>query len=349
MKDFSKIDKNFKVETKLNEKNIVFKNALEAPFKIYGVFKENGRFRRMPEGVAKQVSEGVHFLHTNTAGGRVRFTTDSRFVAINAKVSDTASFPHFALCGTSGFDLYADGVFCNSFIPPKNLEDSYEKILYFEGNKRREITINFPSYCSVSELYVGLEDGASVGAPTPYKYEKPVVFYGSSITQGGCASTPGMSYENIVSRHLDCNYVNLGFSGNAMAEESIAEYVSTLDMSVFVYDYDHNSPNTEHLQATHERMFKTVREKNPSLPIILMSRPKYMLNDEEKKRLEIITTTYNNAINNNDKNVYLIDNKALTALCLGQGTVDNCHPTDFGFASMAIAVEKVLKDVLMRM
>jgi len=117
-------------------------------------------------------------------------------------------------------------------------------------------------------------------------------------------------------------------------------------MSVFVYDYDYNAPTPEHLMSTHERMFLKVREKNPDLPIIMMSRPQFLLDDDAKKRLEIITTTYNNALNRGDKNVYLIDGPTLMAKAGTEGTVDNCHPNDLGFYSMASALGDVLEKII---
>ena len=79
----------------------------------------------------------------------------------------------------------------------------------------------------------------------------------------------------MISRALDCDYVNLGFWGNAKGEEEMANYIATLKMSAFVYDYDYNAPSAEHLQATHEKMFKIIREKQPNLPIVILSAPKY--------------------------------------------------------------------------
>ena len=345
MSDISKIDKNFEVKTSIERDDIKFYNADNAPFKIYGVFRENGKYRRMPESVAKTVSAGVYALHANTAGGRIRFVTDSQYIAINTKMENIGKMPHFAFTGSIGFDLYVDGVYDRSFTPPTTIEDGYESLVVFEKGVEREITINFPLYSDVKELYIGLQESALLKEAKPYKYEKPVVYYGSSITQGGCASRPGSCYTSVVSRTLDQDHINLGFSGNAKAEEEMIEYIKNLDMSVFVYDYDHNAPSVEHLLNTHEKMFKAIRKQNPTLPIIIMSRPKYYLSEVEKERLEIIRTTYNNAVNSGDKNVYLIDNRMLMELCLNDGTVDNCHPTDYGFASMAKAVIKVMKNI----
>ncbi len=342
----SEIDKNFKIETKLNKNDIVFFDAKDEPFKIYGVFYESGKFRRMPENVAKIVSDGVHWLHSNTAGGRVRFKTNSPYIAINTKMSNVGKMPHFALSGSSGFDLYIGESYRASFIPPFDLNDGYESVIDFGSKKMREITINFPLYSDVNELYVGLSKNAKIEEATPYKYDLPIVYYGSSITQGGCASRPGSSYQAIISRELKVDHINLGFSGNAKAEKEISQYICSLDMCAFVYDYDHNAPTVEHLEATHERMFKEIRKAKPNLPIIMMSRPKYNLTKEEKTRLEIIQRTYENAKANGDNNVYLIDGKALMRLCLSEGTVDNCHPTDLGFFSMARALVKVLKEII---
>ena len=138
------------------------------------------------------------------------------------------------------------------------------------------------------------------------------------------------------------DHINLGFSGSARAQVEIAEYIAKLDMSIFVYDYDYNADDPEFLEATHERMFKTVREKHPDVPIIMMSRPKFCLDGEELKRVEIIKKTYENAKSRGDKNVYFIDGRDLCKYCGDEGLVDNIHPTDHGFASMA----RVLGDLI---
>lgn len=344
--DIANIDKNFKIETKIGKKDIKFFDVKDEPFTVYGVFYENGKFRRMPESVAKTVSEGVHWLHSNTAGGRVKFKTNSSYIAINTKMSNIGKMPHFALTGSSGFDLYISEKYRASFVPPFELNDGYEGVIDFGSRKMREITINFPLYSDVNELYIGLSKNAKIEKTEGYKIDKPIVYYGSSITQGGCASRPGNAYEAIVSQKLSVDHINLGFSGNAKAEKEISDYICSLNMSVFVYDYDHNAPTTQHLEATHERMFKEIRKAKPNLPIIMMSRPKYILSSEEKKRLEIIKRTYENAKNSGDNNVYLIDGRTLMRLCHDEGTVDACHPNDLGFFSMAQAVIKTLKQIL---
>ena len=102
----SKIDSNFAIQTELELDHVKFYDIQQEPFTIYGVFHENGLYRRMPEAVAKAVSPGVERLHQHTAGGRVKFITNSRYVAIKAAMPAIGKMSHFALCGSAGFDLY---------------------------------------------------------------------------------------------------------------------------------------------------------------------------------------------------------------------------------------------------
>lgn len=349
-KNIAEIDKNLAVETNIERDGLCFMDVETAPFKFYGIFKEGESFRRIPEDVARSVSEGVYNLHTHTAGGRVRFVTDSPYVAIKTQYTPS-KMPHFALTGSAGFDMYSecDGEhrYEGTFLPPFDVSDGYESVIDFPERKERIITINFPLYSSVTKLYIGLKEGAVLKEAPKYRIEKPIVYYGSSITQGGCASKPGSSYESILSRRFDCNYVNLGFSGNAKGEDGITDYIKSLDMSIFVLDYDHNAPSTEHLQATHQKMFQAIRKAQPKLPILIMTRPKYYMIPEEMKRHEIIYNTYITAKEQGDENVYFLSGQQLMSLVADNGTVDNCHPTDSGFFSMACAIAGVFDKLLL--
>ena len=348
MSKISDIDVNFKVNEKIIKNGFRFYNAMADVFEINGVVWDGvGNFVRMPVDVAKSVSDNVHYLNFNTAGGRVRFKTDSTHISIIAKMDNIGRMAHFALTGSAGFDLYTKETsgyrYLDCFIPSALDDTGYETTLFMGDKSMREYTINFPLYSGVKELLIGLDEDALLESPSEYKIKKPVVYYGSSITQGGCASRPGNSYESIISRRLDCDYVNLGFAGSARAEEEMAEYIKGLDMSVFVYDYDHNAPSVEYLENTHLKMFKIIREANPELPIIMMGRPQFYLDEDGENRAKVIKNTYDYAVSNGDKNVYLIKNTELMALSQDDGMVDRAHPNDFGFASMALAVGDVLE------
>ncbi len=341
MKNIAEIDKNLAVK-EADEHGFVWYDCLTPPFKVCGLIPTEDGFLRMPRKVAENTSEGVAALVGNTSGGRVRFVTDSPEISIRAKMYDICRASHFALTGAAGFDLYADNNYFGTFIPPYEIEDGFSSTVRSDG-KPHDMVINFPLYSEVKKLEIGVKSGSRLEPAGDYKIEPPIVFYGSSITQGGCASRPGNCYQAVVSRMLDCDYVNLGFSGWGRGEDAIAEYIAGLSMSAFVYDYDYNAPNSAYLLKTHEKMFRTVREKNPSLPIIMMSRPDPRVNEDGRRMRRIIMKNFCDACDAGDKNLYFLDGRSFVRE--GDGTVDGTHPNDLGFRYMADAVGNLLKTI----
>ena len=351
MSEIAKIDKNFDFKTKINRQDVVFYDAKKEPFTIYGLIEEDGVFKRMETTDAEHISDGVLRLHKNTAGGRVRFVTNSPYVAIHAKMDYMFKSPNYALTGSAGFDLYeqkeiGECVYKGAFIPPLDSEGGYEADVELWTEETREIIINFPHYSNVNELYIGIKEGCEISKSKGYKHEDPIVFYGSSITQGACSSRAGTTYTNIVSRELDCDILNLGFSGSAMGEEKMAEYIAGLDMTAFIMDYDFNAPNEEHLLNTHKRFFDIIRNKQKDLKILIMSKPRHKLGPSDLRRKEIIEKTYLDAKNAGDNNVAFLSGEELIPAEYNEiFTVDLCHPNDCGFATMAMAVTNKLKEL----
>ena len=346
MSDISQIDKNFEVKTASGDGMFYF-SCLEKPFSVHGVIQGENSFVRLPTTVAASVSRNVEGLNYCTAGGRVRFVTDSPKINVRVKLNRVGKMPHFALTGSIGCDLYDGKYYAGTFVPPFDVANEYESSIDLKTRKTRELTINMPLYSGVSLFEIGLCAGSSLKAAKDYKLPVPVVYYGSSITQGGCASRPGNSYQSIISRELDCDYINLGFSGSAKAEDEIARYIAGLEMSAFVYDYDYNAPDSEHLKNTHERMFKIIRESQPELPVLMLSRPQSRLDEEARRRRDIIMHTYISARDAGDENVYFLDGGHILNIFGGDsGTVDNCHPNDLGFMCMAKAIGNILKEIL---
>ncbi len=346
MRRIEEIDANFKTDVFKQKENTVIYNVLEEPFRLYGLIPpadQDDGFKRMPYDVAESVSEGVKGLNINSAGGRVRFKTNSSYIGILAKLGYIGKMGHFALTGSAGFDLYKGDTYRLTLCPPFKIENELFGEINTMETELTDWTINFPLYSQVKELYIILDKDATVEAPTPYRNEKPVVFYGSSITQGACASRPGTCYEAILSRNLNFDYINLGFSGNAKGEKEICDYIKNLDMSVFVYDYDHNAPTNEHLRLTHEPFFKEIRKYHPNIPIICLTKPASFFSSEAERQ-QVILNTVNNAKAAGDNNVYYLnmkeyfDNAGITNLA----TVDHNHPNDLGFFYMAKAVEEIM-------
>lgn len=346
--DFNKIDPNFFIGSKLAEQDYTWRNAQDAPFEIRGLAVCEGEdYFRVPADIAKNTNEGVELLATHTAGGRIRFKTDSGKIAVRVHSRHAFTMSHMPLTGISGVDFYANGMFAGSVRPEQPNGDWYEGFIV-KGEGESEIEINLPLYNGVTAVLIGLEKEASCLPPRKYTYDKPVVYYGSSITQGGCASRPGNSYQGFISRWLDSDHVNLGFSGSGRGEEIMANFIAGIDMCAFVMDYDHNAPSAEHLLNTHERMFKIVRKAHPCIPVIMVTKPDVEKDVENVPlRRDAIYRTYLNALNAGDKNVRFIDGKDLFGekdrdAC----TVDGCHPNDLGFYRMAGVIYPVLKEAL---
>ena len=350
------IDQNFKLPTNIPKDDIVFYDVRRAPMRLYGLLPPvvGEGFCRVPHDVALATSPGVHALSYFTAGGRVRFSTDSRYVTIKVKMAATHPMHHMATTGSRGFDLYVDTP-AGSYFRALLCTDisfsggEYEAMVEFSewDGSMRDYTIHFPLYDNVDELYIGLQESATVGSGAAYAYDKPIVYYGSSITQGGCASRAGLAYQNILSRQLNVDHINLGFSGNGKAEDAIVDYMATLDPLIFVSDYDHNADSHPHLDESHRRLYQKIRAAHPDLPYVMISRPDF-IHAESLWRRKIIMDHYMEGIANGDRNLYFIDGESFFAAEYDKGdcTVDGCHPNDRGFALMADRIGSVLRMIL---
>lgn len=319
-------------------------NCLDKPFRIYGLTEG---YRRLPSDIINIINNGVSGLALHSAGGRIRFATDSQAIFIRVELIGGGMMDHMPLSGMSGVDIYADRVFRGGVRPANDKQTVYEGGITKE-KKMSQITVNLPLYNGVREVFIGIDDDALLEPPAEYGIANPVVFYGSSITQGGCASRPGCAYTSLLSAWAGVDHINLGFSGSALGEPAMAEYIASLAMSVFIMDYDHNAPTVEHLKATHKPFFKIIREAQPTLPVIFLTKPDFD-NDPvgNAKRRDVVNETYMSAQAAGDRAVFLVDGQSLFGMRDRDAcTVDTCHPNDLGFYRMAEAVYPVLKKIL---
>ncbi len=352
--DISKIDKNF-ADPVIEKNNKMFDiyTIPNSKTDLYGVFYENNGFIRLPKEVAFNASEVVSRLYNQTAGGRLRFSTNSKNIKIIAKWNSRTSLNHMPATGVYGFTLQEDykngkNKFIGTFVPTYDSLKGYESQISLSRKKLRYFTLYFPLYNEVSELLLLVDKGAILEKGLSYNDFKPIVYYGSSITQGGCASRPDNSYQSIITKKYNLDYINLGFSGGCRAEESLVKYMAGLDASVFVCDYDHNAPTVEYLQNTHYKLYKTYRSINPNTHILFISRPSYYIKTtmNPKARLKIIKETYEKAISEGDKNVYFLDGRKLFKREYNLCTVDGIHPNDLGFYFMAKAIGNEIVKIL---
>ncbi len=333
-----------------------FYNITEEPLKIYGLAvanQEKEQFWKLPAEIMEEFPQ-YDYLGKRTTGGRVRFQTDSKTLFVRMTWKETKEDINIPLSGSAGADIYLgrgkESVYLGYISPNVHTDNriTVEKTFQLTGNMEL-VTINLPRNDYLLAMEVGAEEGAEVLPPVEYTVQKPIVFYGSSITEGGCAPRPGTAYTSIVCRWLDADYRNMGFSGKAKGESGFAKYLASFDdMSMFVMDYDHNSPSPEHLKETHETFFRIIREAHPKLPILLISRPDVDKNPEDsRKRREVIRATYENARAKGDTKVWFLDGGILFGKeGREECTVDGTHPNALGFMRMAERIYPVLKEIL---
>lgn len=352
MSEITKLDHCFTIPWPTGGEDTKFYNGEEKPFRLYGM--PRGLKSRIEENL--DVPDNVVMLGRCTAGARIRFKTDSDYLVVRLTLPLVHQLAHMPLSSVVGCDAYirekGEYTYAGTFIPPRYTGEiatrgGYESLIRLGERKMRDITINLPLFNPVSGISIGVNQDAVVEEGDNYSCEKPIVFYGSSVTQGCSASRPGNSYEAILSRRFDVDFINLGFAGNARAEKDMAEYVASLDMSMFVYDYDYNAPNVEHLEKTHKRMFDIIRNKHPYIPIIVASMPKVGLTQTGMQRREIIRETCLEAKKNGDQNVYFVDGTEFFKDFGGDATctVDGIHPNDLGFWGMATKFAEVMEKI----
>lgn len=312
-------------------------------------------FDRLPARAKGVVRQEVWGLARHSSGLYVDFTTDAKAISLRwTLTSNRIAMPHMPATGVSGFDLYqkqGDQWLFLAVARPRASTISNE-VVVVQGlaGASAPYRLYFPLYNGVSSVSIGVPSGATFEI-APRTAKKPVVLYGTSITQGGCASRPGMSYSAILGRRLDVPVINLGFSGNGRSEPEVARLVAELDPAVFVLDPLGNM----FPEGVAERMptfIETIRERHPETPILLNENlfyPTVPHLSARKARVDASNTHLRRIAAERqaagDRRISLIPAADLT-VDNGDTTVDGTHPTDHGFLLMADAIEPSLREAL---
>ncbi|MCR2807524.1 SGNH/GDSL hydrolase family protein [Paenibacillus soyae] len=340
--------------------DLIWHDPGSEPFRLSGFpwFRQDRRYRRLPLQPSEPIPEAVDWLANCTAGGQIRFMTDSDVVYIRATLKGSADMYHMAPAGQCGFDAYTGGfgeqLFAGTAVfAPRDTE--YSALLHRDDRRRlRLVTIHFPLYQAVEEAAVGLRSGAVLQEPPPYAHDGKVIVYGTSITQGACASRPGMAYPNQLSRCVNLEFVNLGFSGSGKGEPEMARIIAQIDSpACLVLDYEANCGGLSSLQETLPVFIRTYRQTHPKVPILLLTRilPPGIDGDEELKRSLEERRSYQRTLaeelkRQGDDRLYFADGSTFLGSRYGDSTVDGIHPTDYGFVLMADAILPELRRCL---
>jgi len=307
-------------------------------------FGENGgELFRLPVRLKDTYRKPVWDLAQSPSGGRIRFRTNSTALAIRLEYPQPPDMKNMHAFGQTGVDLYADGVYRGTAIADRDSRPGKtQDHTYYKDQPRvdREITLYLPLYMGVKVLGIGLDADARIERAKPFAVGKPVVFYGTSITQGGCASRSGMSYQAILGRMLNVDFVNLGFSGNGLGEPELANAVAGIDAATFVMDFAQNNPTVESLAQAYAPFLETIRAKHPDTPILVITpiyaaHESWSRNDRLEGMRELIRRVAAQCIAAGDRHIEIVEGTDLLGPTRGDGLVDGTHPNDLGFQWMA--------------
>lgn len=313
-------------------------------------------YDRLPAKAEGVAPEAVWGLSRHSAGLCTRFVTDA--TTIQAKwtlTSDRLAMPHMPATGVSGLDLYVkhEGRWHWLAVGIPKEQSSRVTLVSPLPEGRREYLLYLPLYNGVSAVELGLPKDARLAKADPYGdgKRKPIVFYGTSITQGGCASRPGMVHTAILQRRLDYPVINLGFSGSGKMESSMSPLFAELDPAVYVLDC---LPNMKAAEVTErvEPFVAVVRKAHPDTPILLVEDRSYtdaFLVESKRQRNDdsrvALKAAYERLTKAGDKHLAYLRGDDLIGTD-GEATVDSSHPSDLGFVRQADAFEKSLKPLL---
>lgn len=314
-------------------------------------------YDRLPQKAKGVVRPPVWSLSKHSAGMAVRFVTDATTIKARwTLTSASLAMNHMAATGVSGLDLYVkteSGKWRWLGVGRPAQQTTTATLVTGIIPGKREYMLYLPLYNGVKSVEIGIPESSQLWKAPAREAgkDKPLVFWGTSITQGGCASRTGMVHTAILGRRLDRPVINLGFSGNGRMEPEVAKLVAELDASVFIMDCLPNV-TADTIKKETVPLVKTLRAAHPETPILLVEDRTYTNaylkpSSQERHRTSraALKAGYEQLKKEGVKNLYYLEGDNL----LGddfEGTVDSSHPTDLGFFRQADAFEKALRPIL---
>ena len=253
-----------------------------ATLPLYGKARQDTKelYERLPAEFEGRSRDAVWYLGRNSAGLYVRFSSNASAIWLRWSAKFGNHMNHQTLTGTRGLDLYVltdkgEWRFMASGRPTLDSKDCEQKVIGAMEPKWREYMLYLPLYDGLTKLEIGVDREAVVEAPKVDlpRCDKPIVMYGTSILQGGCANRPGMAHTSILSRRFNREVINLGFSGNALLDLEIAELMASVeDPAIYVFDYVPNAYDYL-IREKGEQFFRIVRDAHPDVPILFLEDP----------------------------------------------------------------------------
>lgn len=298
-------------------------------------------YDRFPVSYRDKVREAVWSLSRHSAGITVRFFSNSTSLRVKWELLNDTKMNHMAETGIKGIDLYYKGMNGWQYVNTARPEGKTNDFLLVSNmtSERREYKMYLPLYDGVASIEVGIDSLAYISKPEKLK-SRPIVFYGTSITQGGCASRPGMVHSSIISRKLGVECINFGFSGNGRMEKPVVELISGIDALFYVIECAENMSSGE-INENSGPLLEIIRKKHPSTPVVFVNNMIYEKSSLDQITIKSITEknemcekVFRDLRDAGYKNIYFID-KTNSLGYDHEATVDGVHLTDLGFMRYA--------------
>jgi len=310
------------------------------------------RYERLPAKLNGISRAAIWSLGKSTAGLAIRFCSDTRQVSLKWETLNNTSMNHMAATGVRGLDLYCleNGAWTYMKTAIPTAKESETVIISNMEAKERELMLYLPLYDGIVSIEIGIDATATIGQPKMSlpQQSKPVIAYGTSILQGGCASRPGMAHTNILSRMLNREVVNLGFSGNAHLDYEIADLMATCDASLYILDFVPNC-GAELIHEKAEKFYRILRDKRPDTPILFIEsliRPSskfdLTVHDRVREQNKALHDVFNDLKAKKEKNIYLI---ACDIGTDNEASVDGTHLTDLGYMRYAEYLYPIVRKI----
>lgn len=310
-------------------------------------YSDNNNFYRLPNN--QNFNEPLNWLQRHSSGAYISFTTNSSMIGVKVKLAGKSYMAHFSATGTIGLDLY--GFISNKyvFIGTTKIDEAEFTYTYLKdiSKTERNYRLYLPTYIEIIELEIIIDSASYIKQEEHFDLPK-VICYGTSITQGGCATRGGMSYSSILGRALkDYEVFNLGFSGNANLQKEIANLISNIkNMEILIMEVEANAGATLVLEERLEDFITTILVKKPNLRIYLISHyphPHVHYYLDLKLKIKKHKEFQKKICNKYSKNMTFIDGEKIFKNLNFEETVDTVHLTDLGFYNLAARLSKILK------
>jgi len=323
-------------------------------FTIIGRYHSEKNYVRFPKEYENKLRKDVWDLGQNSTGIGIRFRTNATRITVRWTVMEDNVMDHMAFTGIKGIDMYAHVGNHWKYVSTGRVKGKTNEYTMLRTGDPvyREYLLNLPLYDGIDSLSIGVNSSAEITLPQENLLisKKPVVYYGSSIAQGGCASRPGMAFTNILERDMDRCFINMGFSGSGTFDLPVGDAMSEIDAALYVIDCNPNT-KTELIYERAVELVKLLKQRRPGIPVLLVEGFDYVNglgdpkeSDQAKKNIEL-QHAYNTLREAGLKQLYYKKGTGMIGDDY-EGTVDGVHPNDLGMMRMADALQPAIRKIV---